>query len=85
MGKSVKRGDLMHFIKVKAFNYNTKRFTVKPTELVKNIHEINVEDYVRNLKTALNQTFEPMNITFSNQITNEKTLLDFTSNRKSTN
>jgi DNA polymerase elongation subunit (family B) len=79
-GKTVKRGDLMHFIKVKPFNYNAKRFTVKPTGLVKNIHEINVEDYVRNLKTALNQTFEPMNITFSNQSTKKRTLMDFTLN-----
>ena len=35
-------------------------------------------DYVRNLRTALNQTFEPMNITFSDHGKFEKTLLDFT-------
>jgi len=77
LGKVVKRGDLMRFIKVKHFNYNSKRFTVKPTELVKNSREVNVEDYVRNLKTALNQTFKAMGITFSNLRANERTLLDF--------
>lgn len=80
LGKTVKRGNMMHFVKVKSFNYNAKRFTVKPTGLVKSIREINVEDYVRNLTTALNQTFKPMNITFSNQRTKARTLLDFNKN-----
>ena len=78
-GKNVKRGDEMHFVKVKPFNYKGRRFTVKPTENVKNFHEINLEDYLRNLKTALNQTFKPMNITFSDQTKSEKTLFDFSS------
>jgi len=78
-GKNVKRGDEMHFVKVKPFNYQGRRFTVKPTENVKNFHEINLEDYLRNLKTALNQTFKPMNITLSNQTKSEMTLYDFTS------
>jgi hypothetical protein len=30
------------------------------------------------LRTALNQTFEPMDITFSDQNKSERTLLDFT-------
>jgi DNA polymerase I len=77
LGKTVKRRDILHFVKVKPFNYNTKRFTVKPTELIKNVNEINIEDYMRNLKTALNQTFKAMNITFLDAKTNEKTLLDF--------
>jgi DNA polymerase I len=77
--KNVKRKDEMHFVKIKPFNYNGKKFTVKPTELLKNLNEINVEDYMRNLKTALNQTFKPMDITFSKQMTSERTLFDFTS------
>ena len=77
MGKSVKRWDVVHFVKVKPFNYSKKKFTVKPISLIKNIHEINIEDYVRNLKTALNQTFKPMDISFSDQKLKERTLFDF--------
>jgi DNA polymerase I len=77
-GQKVKRGDRMHFVKVKPFLYQGRRFTVKPTDYVKRFNEINVMDYVRNLRTALNQTFEPMNIAFSDQNKSEKTLLDFT-------
>jgi len=80
LGRTVKRWDIMHFIKVKPFNYNSKRFTVKPTELLKSIHEINIEDYVRNLTTALNQTFKPMDISFSDQEQGKRTLLDFSKN-----
>ena len=61
-GEKLKRGDTVSFIKVKPFMYNGKTFTVKPAEFVKSLAEINVEDYVRNLLTALNQTFEPMGI-----------------------
>jgi hypothetical protein len=28
----------MHFVKVKPFNYHGRRFTIKPTEHVKNLH-----------------------------------------------
>ncbi len=79
-GKIVKRRDKIHFVKVKPFNYQGRRFTVKPTEYVKKYSEINVLDYIRNLKTALNQTFKPMNISVSNQSMSERTLFDFTSN-----
>ena len=61
-GKKLKRWDIVSFIKVKPFKYKEKIFTVKPAEFVKSLVEINVEDYVRNLLTALNQTFEPMGI-----------------------
>ncbi len=61
-GKKLKRWDTVSFVKVKPFTYNSKTFTVKPAEFVKSLAEINVEDYVRNLLTALNQTFEPMGI-----------------------
>jgi DNA polymerase elongation subunit (family B) len=61
-GKKLKREDTVSFIKVKPFKYKERTFTVKPAEFVKSLVEINVEDYVRNLLTALNQTFEPMGI-----------------------
>jgi DNA polymerase elongation subunit (family B) len=61
-GKKLKRWDTVSFIKVKPFKYKEKIFTVKPAEFVKSLIEINVDDYVRNLLTAFNQTFEPMGI-----------------------
>jgi DNA polymerase elongation subunit (family B) len=61
-GKKLKRGDVVSFIKVKPFRYKGKTFTVKPLEAVASLNEINPEDYARNLLTALNQVFEPMNI-----------------------
>jgi len=61
-GKKLKRGDTVSFIKVKPFKYKEKIFTVKPAEFVTNLAEINTEDYVRNLLTALKQTFKPMSI-----------------------
>lgn len=63
-GVHVGKRDTVSFVKVKPFNYKGKRFTVKPTEHVKSLLEVNVEDYVRNLRTALGQTFDPMNIRF---------------------
>ncbi|MDH5450266.1 MAG: hypothetical protein OEX77_05090 [Candidatus Bathyarchaeota archaeon] len=64
-GVEVNRRDTVSFIKVNRFNYKGKRFTVKPSSHLKNVAEINVEDYVRNLRTALDQTFEPMDIDFN--------------------
>ena len=63
-GIEVKKRDSVSFVKVKLFNYRGKHFTVKPTDYVKNVSEINIEDYIRNLRTALDQTFRPMNIRF---------------------
>lgn len=63
-GKPVRRGDIVSFIKVKPFQYQGRTFTVKPTEQVRSLQEVNVEDYIRNLTTALNQTFKPMDIKF---------------------
>ena len=40
---------------------------MKPANQVKNTAEINVEDYVRNLTTALNQTLKPMGIDFKSE------------------
>jgi DNA polymerase elongation subunit (family B) len=61
-GEPVRRHDTVHYIKVTPFPYKGKIFTVKPVSHVKNIVEINAEDYIRNLTTALEQTFEPMEI-----------------------
>jgi hypothetical protein len=62
MDEKVDRGNTMHFIKVKPFKYKGKTFTVKPVEHVKSSKEINVEDYIRKMTTALEQTFAPMGI-----------------------
>jgi hypothetical protein len=77
LGKSVQKGDVVNLVKVKPFQYRGRTFTVKPTEQVKDFHEINVDDYVRNLKTALNQTFKPMDIEFKEDEARKGTLADF--------
>jgi DNA polymerase elongation subunit (family B) len=61
-GRKLDRGDTVSFIKVRPFKYGERTFTVKPAEFVKNLVEVNADDYIRNLLTALNQTFEPMGI-----------------------
>jgi len=76
-GQPVQRRDTVKFVKVKPFSYREKTFTVKPTEHVENIHIVNVEDYVRNLRTALNQTFKPMDLQFREEIGKKTTLSDF--------
>ena len=76
-GQSVQRGDIVKFVKVKPFPYKGRTFTVKPTEQLKNFGKVNVEDYVRNLRTALNQTFKPMNIRFREEAEKRTTLSDF--------
>jgi DNA polymerase elongation subunit (family B) len=61
-GKKLKRGDSVSFVKVKPFVYKGRIFSVKPAEAVTSLTEINLEDYARNLRTALEQVFEPMGI-----------------------
>ncbi len=61
-GMKLKRGDTVSFIKAKPFKYKGRMFTVKPADFATSLTEINSVDYVRNLLTALNQTFEPMGI-----------------------
>ena len=73
----MKRRDTMLFVKIKPFNYQGRKFTVKPTEHVKKFSEINVLDYIRNLRTALNQTFEPMGILINKFEKATGTLSDF--------
>jgi DNA polymerase elongation subunit (family B) len=74
-GRRVSRGSIISFVKVKPFIYKGRKFTVKPLDLVRGVQEINVEDYVRNLKTALNQVFKPMNLKFDEG--QRTTLADF--------
>jgi len=76
-GKSVQRGDIVNFVKVKPFVYRGRTFTVKPTELLRDFQEVNVGDYVRNLRTGLNQTFKPMNLKFEEDAEKKSTLSDF--------
>jgi DNA polymerase I len=82
-GKVLRKGDSVSFIKVKPFIYRGKTFTVKPFEEFNNSieYEINIEDYVRNLKTAMNQTFKILDLRFDQQdidkSKNKVTLSDF--------
>jgi DNA polymerase I len=76
-GKTVKRGDVVNFVKVKPFTYRNRTFTVKPTEQLRNIKEINMKDYKRNLRTALNQTFKLMNLKFIKEVNKNGTLFDY--------
>jgi DNA polymerase I len=76
-GNAVQRGDIVAFIKVKPFTYRNRTFTVKPTEQLSNMTEVNVKDYERNLKTALNQTFKSMNLNFTQESTKNVTLSDY--------
>jgi len=62
-GEKVSRGDVVNFIKVQPFYFRGKIFTVKPAKHVESINEINVNDYVRNMRTALGQALAPMGIT----------------------
>jgi len=72
-GMEVKQRDVVKFIKVKPFTYRGRQFTVKPVDQVKSVSEINAEDYIRNLTTALNQTFKSMNVTFEAKVESQIT------------
>ena len=60
-GKKIREGDTVNFVKVKPFRIQGKQYTVKPSSQA-TLHEVNVNDYIRNLISSLAQTFEPMNI-----------------------
>ena len=77
LGKTVRRGDVVNFVKVKPFTYRNRTFTVKPTEQLRNIKEVNIKDYERNLRTALNQTFKPMNLKYIKDVKRNGTLLNY--------
>lgn len=74
-GKKLERWTTVAFVKVKPFKYKGRTFTVKPVELARNLRELNVKDYVRNLLTALNQTFESMGIVL--EMEREPTISDW--------
>jgi DNA polymerase I len=77
-GQSLRKWDFVSFVKVKPFDYQGQKFTVKPVELISGVEEINVEDYIRNLTTALNQSFRFLDIDFEAYLGIEaKTLMDF--------
>jgi DNA polymerase elongation subunit (family B) len=61
-GEKISRRSIVQFLKVKPFKYKGRLFTVKPFNSVKSLSEVNKEDYIRNLTSALEQTFEPMGI-----------------------
>jgi DNA polymerase I len=61
VGQNVSRGQEVGFVKVHPFKHGGRTFTVKPTDQAK-IAEVNIDDYVRNLLSSLDQTFEPMGI-----------------------
>jgi DNA polymerase I len=60
-GQKVTRRQEVGFVKVHPFKHGARTFTVKPTAQTKPA-EVNVDDYVRNLISSLDQTFEPMGI-----------------------
>ena len=60
-GQNVSRRQEVGFVKVRPFMHGGRTFTVKPTAQAKP-GEVNVDDYVRNLLSSLDQTFEPMGI-----------------------
>ena len=73
-GMKVAHGSLVSFVKVKPFMYRGKRYTVKPLIFAK-MHEVNIEDYIRNLRSSLDQIFKPMNISLNKK--QKVTLADF--------
>lgn len=58
--ESLRRGDPVQYLKVEHFNHRGRIFTAKPFRNVRSFGEVNMENYVRNLITALLQTLEPM-------------------------
>jgi len=60
-GQNVSRGQELGFVKVHPFRHGGRTFSVKPTDQAR-LAEVNVDDYVRNLLSSLDQTFEPMGI-----------------------
>jgi len=60
-GEKVRRGMEVGFVKVRPYTHQGHHFSVKPFSQAK-ASELNVEDYVRNMTSSLEQTFEPMGI-----------------------
>lgn len=60
-GDKVRRGMEIGFVKVHPYKHQGHNFSVKPFSQA-NITELNVEDYVRNMMSSLQQTFDPMGV-----------------------
>ena len=75
-GQNVSRRQEVGFVKVRPFKHGGRTFTVKPTAQAKPA-EVNVDDYVRNLLSLLDQTFEPMGIRLGARIASVPSLSEF--------
>ncbi len=76
-GEEVTRNELVSYVKVKSFYFKGRIFTVKPVKYVGGTSEINLNDYVRNMRTSLRQVFGPMGIKLERP---EKKLTDWLEN-----
>lgn len=76
-GQPVQKGDVVRFVKVTPFPYRGRTFTVKPTERVRDVQEVNVAGYVRNLRTVLKRPFKPMDLRFGKDVEGRVALSDF--------
>ncbi len=65
-GVKIRPGEEVGFVKVRPFKHRDRSFTVKPLSQATS-SELNVDDYIRNLTTSLQQTFEPMGITLKTE------------------
>ncbi len=65
-GVRVTPGEEVGFVKVRPFKHGARNFTVKPFSQATS-NELNVDDYIRNLTSSLQQTFEPMGITLKTE------------------
>jgi len=75
-GQNVSRRQEVGFVKVRPFKHGGRTFTVKPTAQAKPA-EVNVDDYVRNLLSSLDQTFEPMGIRLGAPLPSVPSLSEF--------
>ena len=75
-GQNVSRRQEVGFVKVRPFKHGGRTFTVKPTAQAKPA-EVNVDDYVRNLLSSLDQTFEPMGIRLGSPLPSVPSLSEF--------
>ncbi|RLI34789.1 hypothetical protein DRO55_06060 [Candidatus Bathyarchaeota archaeon] len=78
-GVRVGKGSTVSFVKVKPFTYRGRTFTVKPTSLVRGMHEVNVDDYIRSMRSSLNQVFRRLGVEFTEKPEKavERSLIDF--------
>jgi DNA polymerase elongation subunit (family B) len=65
-GIKVKKRAELGFVKVNAFRYGSRTFTVKPTQMATK-EEIDINDYVRKLEMAFEQVLVPLGIEFPSQ------------------